>query len=227
MFKTISKISLFTITLFSLVATAPIIAHAAGESCTHSEQCGFGEDCFDGICTAECGPLGVTCDEGADCCGAAECVDSKAGGQRCQIPENGPCTTDSECQADTYCFAGTCQYGTPDGGACTWSEECFFGSDCFNGICTSECGPLGVTCDESGDCCGVTQCLDSKAGGQRCQIPWGESCTSDAQCELGTDCVNGVCSDLCAPAWGDCNNSSECCGSAYCFLGTCWPMEEG
>lgn len=177
---------------------------------------------------AACDP----CDPVEQCgCAAAEGCYVADDGSSCilagSLEEEGPCTSDTDCQAGFDCavegaLAGHCQqYCTEDGQCGGGLRLCNRTVDSSEvRTCTSDCDPLDVTACAVGDKCTLdegaegrfdTRCLDN--GG----LQYLDVCFEQYECDAGLICVEvgtefGNCEYLCTIGGNDCGAGVECVG---------------
>jgi hypothetical protein len=126
----------------------PIGCKRNGKNCTRGTQCCNG-NCSGGTCQAQTTTTTTT--------STTTSTTSTTTTPAC-IPSGSrtPCTTDTQC-CSGICNplnSGPCDVCRYPGGSCANGEPC-----CFNGICRNDgtcCGPPGVSCFFSEDCCGGT-----------------------------------------------------------------------
>jgi hypothetical protein len=183
-------------------------------------------------CQDPCNVAGVCDDDNActtDTCtvveGAAECTNTPVDcmGQICN-PDDGECV---ECLADTDCDDGvfcdgdetcaadnTCAAGTApcvEGESCDEeADECVVSctddASCDDGeFCTGTetCGEDGL-CSSSGNPCNEGETCNEDT--DTCDVP-APDCTSNGDCAVGQECLNGSCVDIVVP---DCNSNGDC-----------------
>jgi hypothetical protein len=196
------------------------------------DPCALNETCSGGVCdcpTVECLSEGVLI-----CCEF---------GSTCALDDTCPCVVDEDCPELQFCCEPTSGQGTcreccePDNCA---SEICVNNecedcippmAVCSTGVCAvqpdkdcccfeathgavcSNAGPQPVrqciiNCGDSDDCPAGTICDDSF-----CK----ETCTVDADCSTGLECISGVCEAIFCEDDGDCPTGRECDGGACVF----------
>ena len=184
------------------------------DSCGNDTQCVSGYYCSGITCTVK-RPNGAACSPGqGNQCQSGNCVDGYCCNSACNGDcqscsgavtggSNGQCTNipasagpQAECPAAAACPNGNCcgNTGTCNGaGACTQrpaSTTCV-AQTCFNSTQVST-----RTCNGSGTCTPghTVSCSPYRCNGTSCH----NSCSSDAQCQIGNRCVSGSCvPDLC------------------------------
>lgn len=159
--------------------SAGVSAAAPGEcaqACGTDADCGLGEACVNGVCSAGtgCGGFGgITCGVGEFCdyapqdfCGAADAL-----GTCTPIPNACDDVFDPVCGCDSATYSNACE-ANANGQAvaaegacevtCAQDAECAAGQICSEGICADVCGTIaGLTCDDTqyclydGDGCGL------------------------------------------------------------------------
>jgi hypothetical protein len=121
------------------------------------------------------------------------------------------CRVTPDCPTNQTCTAGQCDFAQAD-------VECYDDIDCdYGSICTdSACVP---GCHGSYDCptgqtCSVGQCQVASGGGPT------PECTSDGQCNPGTNGAGKICSaqGMCVPG---CHRDNQCPGAKICTSGMC------
>ncbi len=198
----------------SLVAGATCSKLTLNETCTAPGDCPNGFGCESGVCTAPTGTCTPWCDSDDDCpisTGATDTRRAQCHNGQCQFfvclgndPVGGFCFPG--CSGDGDCTA-----------ACAADDDCAVGYTCLAGTCQRDCAcaitaedaALGITtkCAPSEDC---------NPTGQVCQV----TCAADADCSLGSSCVNGFCGPqvaFCNEANGAC--TPQCVADAQCGAG--------
>ena len=173
------------------------------QRCVRHEDCGSGS-CVDGQCRPE------TCSDGEQ---NGNETDVDCGGGMCPL-----CKDAAQCRHDADCKSGKCG----DEGQCM-PESCFDGK--LNGNETdTDCGGLcpaceiGKDCDKPHDClsglchdevhiCIAPSCVNGIKDGGESDVDCGSTscapCKDLAQCNSGSDCTSGMCSEAlnqCLPA---------------------------
>lgn len=93
---------------------------------------------------------------------------------------------------------------------CSSTQICASGLTCQNGTCKAN---IGSVCTMKSDCVNsATSCLDGKCS-QASFSQAGQTCTSTANCQIGLQCINGLCL---APLKGQCLNHSDCKHGHFC-----------
>jgi hypothetical protein len=203
-------------------ATCPL----PGEACSGSNLCCEGTVCLNGTCCSfdgdSCNGVPSNCCSGiCDVGGSGLCV------QAC-IQEGHHCGNPGDfCCEGLICNETSCV--SPD--TClALGEECFQDRDCCDpnicseNLCSSpDCGGDGVGCEDSGDCCGILECV-SGACQQTCGFS-GDDCSGDGDCCETFAChQHGFCTRQCPNPGADCDNDSDCCSADdFCSNGTCQP----
>jgi hypothetical protein len=130
------------------------------DECVENADCGRGEACVAGRCTAGEDP---GCISNADCVRGTVCLDGTC-------VEIGHCTADADCPAGGRCLEGVCETpSTTD--ECASDSDCPGGERCVEGIC----GRPGTTgeCASDSDCamgetCVAGACTGTSGGGGGC-----------------------------------------------------------
>ena len=207
-----------------------------GAACTaqnESTTCGGGNYCDgNGACQvlppctsdAACAGAGLTCNTAAGTCQRPRACTASPD---CTVPPATFCNTTTGFCAQPLCNNGgvTCTGGqtcAPDGrcvtqgtgGPCTNDAACAATEYCAlvggNGQCAVGCRN-NASCPNPGDLCdGTHTCVGGGGGlGQ-----FGDSCTTDGDCQAGLQCglFTGTCAEACGPS------SSSCAGGACCTL---------
>jgi len=198
----------------------------AGGVCTHVSTCGLDEICADGACVpapdcfededcddgdpcrehacveGECQYAAIVCDD-EDACTVDACVQGACVFTPQTCDDGNACTLDA-------CVGGACAF-TPvvcnDGNACT-TDVCVGGNCVFTPVvcddgnaCTSDacvggnCVFTPVVCNDN-DACTTNACV----GGSCVYTPIpGCGCTVETDCDLGKNCVSGVCTAASGP----------------------------
>ncbi len=184
---------------------------ACGFMCTSDAECDENAHCDLGMCTIDL-PDGSACDETSDC-SAAHCQNGYccATGDCCAGPSS--CSVGTYGEPSSCDSASTCQ-GRRRDPTCTASFQCALGpyadddSGCA-GILANSCGLYpSVFCTAS-----MTQPTNPAA---MC----GASCTSEAQCDPGAQCMGGMCRPR-GMAGDSCTASTECMSGLNCVDGVC------
>ena len=167
---------------------------ALGGACTSDTQCGGG-NCVDGVC------CNTACDGQCEACDVAGSVGT------CAPVAGAPHGSRAACATDGSMCGGTCDGSTRD--ACSYPEvtvECVAAS-CTNGVETrsSSCNGAGACAAPQTALCGQNAC-----GETSCEA----TCTSDAQCGVGSSCVAGTCESTCT-------SDAQCGAGSSCVAGTC------
>lgn len=96
-----------------------------------------------------------------------------------------------------FCGDGTCLEGIENCENCLSDCGCNIGESCVGGICVASCGDGDCVGDETcstceadcGSCESEIYCGDESCNGEEtCQ-----SCEADCGCEVGSECVEGIC----------------------------------
>ena len=182
----------------------PSQSKGMAESCSCDRECRTGF-CADGVCcTTACGQTCMACNLPSS---LGTCAMVPAG-----VTPNDPLV----CAATTPATCG--QDGTCDGkGACSLFAQ---GTHCKTGTCAADSVTGILTCDGKGNC------SDAQPISQPCP-PYtcdptthrcASSCTTDAQCSAGHQCVAGRCGK--SPNGADCT-TGDGCASGFCVDGVC------
>ncbi|GMV41265.1 MAG: hypothetical protein AMXMBFR64_29810 [Myxococcales bacterium] len=167
------------------------------KACTHSLECGDGQECFQGVCVTPA----YTCVLGRcrnRCQGDGDCHASKAAkGQNA-------CVKLAETDSSGFCLPATATPCEADG-ECTDSVRACFGTL--------------PTCKQNADC--VAKGLDALCRNGFCE-PKRTKCTTTKGCGAGQACVHGWCAEpgakgRCAP----CSEDAHCGGGDVCARGLC------
>ncbi len=185
--------------------------------CSNQSFCGAAA--WDGSCTADSDcPTGFTCDSVEVPCAISACTPCT-----CACPAEGECPA-CECpvcdaqQSCTPTTSKTCQYhpatcttdgDCKDGWACKAEEICV-GTGCACSACApdTECPPC--------DCPDITE-PTCQTSGSWCQ-PKESTCTADADCAAGFECIERSTGGICACPMCACPaDSTDCqCGTCDC-----------
>jgi hypothetical protein len=167
---------------------------AAENACKFTSECEAGKVCADGQCLASCETTtcgaGFTCDKGV-----------------CKPDAAGACTSDAQCSGETSkCLAGACVK------PCAGDGECGDGKYCNQGACAVDTRPK-PNCTNDAQC-GGTAATPKKCVGGFCKY----TCSTDQYCRtidtrIGYCAKDGVCRDA-TEANAACLSSSECAGKA-------------
>ena len=167
--------------------------------------------------SGDCVHVGSSCSLSSECCGVLECSTSHV----CAEASQELCTTES-CSAGNYEIC-TSYYKTGSGqkflcmspGNCT-SAASQISAWCQSG--TPSCKTAYKECSGQSECCPDLVC--SKTG--RCKtasnLPLGEACSANNQCESG-NCNGSWCTTDCVDRY-DCGSGTSCMSTAtgdYCF----------
>ncbi|MGH2561692.1 MAG: hypothetical protein ACRDJH_21715 [Thermomicrobiales bacterium] len=163
------------------------------------------------VCNAEGTGCLTTCEENADCVGAAYCANGVCQGDQ---PPGQPCTTPDQCQSglcvDGVCCTSTCDdpcqacnvpgnlgfcADIADGAACDDGNPCTDNDVCRNGNChgtpltcarLDQCHDAGV-CDPATGQCSHPNSPDNTNCGD------GQVCCAGICCAVGEECASGSC----------------------------------
>ncbi len=177
-----------------------------GASCP---GCDTGEDCILG---SDC--ISMVCNPGTNTCDAPTCTDVvlnqdetdvDCGGSVCPTCDDGEmCDVGSDCTSGVCdpgtltCSAPTCSDGVQNqdetdadcGGAtcpaCPDGDMCLVPSDCISGVC-----------DPGTNTCAARTCIDGVQNQDETDVDCGGAscpgCDTGEMCNIGSDCLNGVC----------------------------------
>lgn len=164
--------------------------------CSNGSFCGGNNECL-GTCyggiqtisTGKCVAINTSCDNVADCISPNVCNAS----EQCRLPENAPCTANSQCS--TVCRDMICTGKGMSGDHCDENVDCAAGWTCFSFMSPAICGPkagLGQQCDDTIDCNSAYVCASFTAGAvtfNACLLP------TNANCDPQTpqNCASGEC----------------------------------
>ena len=204
------------------------------DACT-VDACGVSNTChslpIDNCCTSV-----FDCDDGVPCtqdlCTDSACEHEYVGA--CCTPGADPATLAGECgvdpDGDFDCWTWTCNalgacLALQDDECCAESADCDDGNVCTLDLCptdTQVCKHLPLTdtgcCQDDSDCPEDEYC-SVDAGACVDDVPPGNTCESDSQCQ------SGCCTDLtCAPFLDDgepCTVDGCVCASGFCVDGFC------
>jgi len=194
--------------------------------CTDDSSCATGRICSAGVCVAP-----TTCAVDQDCslgqvCTTGKCTPSPtvgctydtecATGRVCElgacVTPNLDCVVDTDCASPDICQAGLCVAASSSG--CTSNAECRYGRACQAGACTTPTTPI---------CLFDTQCATNQIClGGACAAA--DSCTTTADCGVGTTCVTGTCQGVCPTAsstvgmWHFDGDLTDASGGGYTFM---------
>jgi len=130
------------------------------------------------------------------------------------------CSIDADCSLSMPCKNGVC-FGGDLGASCTVSAECNPPYWCNATVCTNTL-PLGATCQNDDDQCGITAYCASLTQGAPSVCTGlftatvGSPCTEDTLCPDGSICTNydsanlGTCVVVGSSSLKSCTNSSQC-----------------
>ncbi|MGB7810900.1 MAG: hypothetical protein WBP56_07175, partial [Polyangia bacterium] len=196
-------------------------------ACTTNAQCAAGQQCVAASCGTKA--TGQPCPTGAAECTSGFCAD----GVCCNVACSGPCVSCNQTgsvglcsfipagQSDPVCNASdvtTCgDTGLCDGlGSCTLYPE---NSPCGSSSCSGTVENTPRTCDGQGACrdAQLVDCSPFLCTNGACT----QTCTSDAYCDVGHQCVsqtlNGVTSGTC----GQKSPGQPCADATECESGQC------
>lgn len=143
-------------------------------TCTETAECGFGESCLEGVCTAKSCATSAGCPVGTYCETDGSCAVG--------------CQSDDDCYPDQGCDGGGCV----DRGCRDTSLDCAFGEFCD--LATGDCYPGNnnyckpcIAESTDPDQCGSSEnlCLGWGQYGDFC----GVECDNTTDCPAGYDCV--------------------------------------
>jgi hypothetical protein len=175
--------------------------------CDEMGECAEGDDCASGVCEmmmcvaaacddfvkngdetdTDCGnSCGQTCDVGERCDDDFDCIEEVCEFTVCSEPDCFDSVANGD-ETDVDC-------GGPECGPCDPDQGCVMDSDCAEGVCDEMTGAcLDPACDDTVHNGDET---DLNCGGPLC-----DPCQVGEGCEVGTDCVEGVCDQgECEPA---------------------------
>jgi hypothetical protein len=187
-----------------------------GQTCDATHACCAHLACADGSC---CRPTNETCYADADCCADDVCRPNPHGlGLRCLPPgdvgaacveqtdcadgltcdaASGLClvATGLPCDQDSDCVSGSCDpYTGLCAGDCLASGSCSGGRVCLsNGSCAHPCPGGGVDCES----CSLVRCIGTSDGNVCSADNTFGSCSTNADCPIGSACSGSVCEHLC------------------------------
>lgn len=207
-----------------------VVCLALGESCASSDnQCCGDAACAEANCFESgdhcCHGLQGTCGEDCECCGDGICERST---ERCCHHTQGSCETTADCCQDFFnrqaCIASRC---------CALPEEpCEAEGDCCEGLCHPEgfctgCLGLQQPCGDQSQCCqssGLTHCVAAcdfnipsccrppgGSCGERCDCCDQTTCCNGVCCDVGEECVNGICRPICRLHGQNCIDAPDAC----------------
>jgi hypothetical protein len=179
----------------------PACGVALGSCCNAGP--GSGGSCTDGVTEADCTGTQLTWNKGASCagsstacnigggvcnCGAALGNRTPCPGQCLTIPSGGVCSSDADCNAAGFCYAGTC---TPAAvpGHCEYSSKGYCASSAT--VVMGQCDTLPPCVPSTGvNCCDLS-CPAPCPGGEAC-LPIKQPCDvvpTGADCFLCEGCT--------------------------------------
>jgi hypothetical protein len=214
-------------------------ACAIGERCcVVSLDCADGEACIAGMCEAAAcvddASSGASCEPcvGADCSPmpvqlAPTCSDNVQNGDEAGVdcgstcPER--CANDATCTVPNDCVSFNCVDGACADAACDDStlNQDETGVDC-GGSCPRGC-EADEGCSTSADCAGTLfcsteglctdpSCQDEQRNGDETAVDCGGACSGCANgvaCNVGSDCLSGVCGADSTCAQPSCNDEAQ------------------
>ncbi|OIP43958.1 MAG: hypothetical protein AUK47_01840 [Deltaproteobacteria bacterium CG2_30_63_29] len=176
-----------------------------------------------------------TCNDGLACL-KGKCLEVGKGG--------GPCKPDDTCDAGAVCKNGMCAAvpeGT-EGGVCYGNQTCNTELECFKGLCVNEgakkaamfapdpaltAGNRGGACLENETCLAGYECIEDRCWkpgekGERCRNSTETGLVTEASCDFGLACDDGLCS---VPSEGTqggaCFGNGTCADELNCFKELC------
>ncbi len=195
--------------------------YGCARPCSFDLDCGTGEQC---LASGYCGPaidIETPCTQDEDCGSGMICEDD--------VCIDG-CQSDEDCEGGLICG---CNYRCvePEDSCgvvvCQTDAECGEGRICLSNadetqkICAYECDMADPVCPR-GQVCDASVCMADPAGGTEC-AGMNSQCDAMAHCtELGCQCVNGYCYNLCESGT-DCAANEICdfSGDPAGLLGSC------
>jgi subtilisin-like proprotein convertase family protein len=237
-------------------STCDHVNEADGSVCDDGRFCTLNDVCATGVCTGTLNPCddsngctldscddatsqcvndqtamdGAGCDDGEFCTVADTCAAGICGGSPNLCDDSNACTADSCDEAGDVCDHAP----VADGTVCDDSLYCSVGDVCNAGTCSGsarDCGDANVctadSCNEVADECANIPVAD------------GAACDDGAFCNVGENCVGGICgggqarncsdgnectTDSCDEVGGTCLNNNvadgtACDDSAFCTVG--------
>ncbi|MBI5515074.1 MAG: hypothetical protein HY909_14960 [Deltaproteobacteria bacterium] len=182
--------------MFGRIATLALVMALGGAGgCSGDDYYCDATGCYycDGVgcrpVAATPSPTGAGCQFNSQCGAGRVCIN-----QACQAA----CTTDAECPAGQACRNNVC--ADRPTGECSTDAQCGADRRCVNTTCRARCSAsaaascgAGLYCSDQGVCVPDTR-----------RRPF---CMTDAQCEAGSRCIDGVCRRPCAVV-NDCLRTS-------------------
>lgn len=214
--------------------TANQTAPVCPTTCTLDSQCIDGYHCDASACTPDLGD-GSSCDEGSDCisghcqnnfcCSSGDCCSQPSDCNSLLYGETASCVVPATCQGtrrDPVCQGNVCGKSGPveDDSGCsstTLANDCgsYLGVYC-NGTSVQNAPSCPVACTQDGQCDANAHC-DSICVPD---LPAGDSCDEQTDCQTGLTCVDGVC------CTSSCSGLCKRCDIAG-HVGTCWNIPSG
>jgi hypothetical protein len=200
-------------------------------SCTSGGDCFFRYSC----CKFNCqfvgnGPI---CDDGNDCTGDGQCIQSEANctgapkkvvGSPCGSSTSNACTAPDTCNGAGVCLANDSPAGTacgdPTSNQCNAPDTCNGAGTCLANYAPAGT-PAGTYCDDGGGCTADT--CDGSGGCTHTPVGEGQVCRGVAgPCDVAEVCTGGVCpadtflssSTVCRGSAGVCDVAETCTGSS-------------
>jgi hypothetical protein len=204
--------------------------------CTQSSECGAGEVCENGVCTAA-----TSCVKDSDC---APCTCNKLQGICNTCPSDGgttptdagadsgsgSCTTKYDCPSGKICKSRTCVDPDAEGDCagdidCPQGQICNFAKKCEAGCVDQRDCPADKLCHPQTFVCAACDPIQNPCPqGQACidaQCTPARTCNNGPECGNGLACVGGYC--------GNCETDTDCasygagykCKDAHCAPPPC------
>ena len=197
---------------------------ASGDACSSTSDCCTGYTCSDGTCNNN----DVTCTENSDCTSGI-CLIGANGGACASCGDNDwqGCTADIQCCTGNSCViesdatSGYCGCNTT-GCSCIYNYNCQSGV-CVEGnsgkwSCSASCLADGAACQDSGQCCDGTTCIEDSNGSSYCATCGSNNSHNPSVCSSNDDC----CSNICAGGFCSCDtNGCACSDGSTCQTGVC------
>ena len=203
-------------------------------ACTHSVECGDGQECFQGFCVTPkyacvLGRCRTRCQADAECHAAKAakgqnaCVklaDTDPSGF-CLPAASAPCLNDYECTDSQRACYGTLP-------ACKANADCVaagLDSLCEGGFCV----PRRTKCTSAKGCADGESCKNGWCTAPGTKVRCGP-CSKDADCGGGDVCADGLCvAPVARCVQGRCralcDSNDDCPAYSVCFEGRCMPRD--